>query len=398
MYLKIAFILLLALVNYIVWADRKNIERSGVIFARRTRAGLELLERVSSLPFWRAVYTFAIPVCVLGSLFVLLLFGLNAIYILVTPAAPAGVAPVIPGVRVPGSPIFVPFWYGILALGILMLFHEFSHGIAARTEKIKVRTSGLLLALVIPGAFVEPDQKEFAKARRVSRMRVAAAGSFANFVIAGVSVLLIFALLQNFTAPQGAVVFGVLNGTPAGGIKEVIVVKDVNGEKVSGFDDIQKAIVAIKPKEVVSLAVVELDGEYAAKNQQMNLTAAARKDDPSKGYLGIPKDGVASIEAKALLYAIPFQPIALVQMASPKFFEYKGPVLFWYLVFSLKWIAFMNFAIGIVNLLPVGGLDGGIIMKDVLERLSPRFGSAAFRGLTYLIVVFLLMNIIPYFR
>ncbi len=398
MYLKIAFIFLLALVNYVVWIDRKNIERAGVIFARRTKAGLELLERVSSLPFWRAVYTIAIPVCVLGSLFVLLLFGLNAIYILVTPTAPPGVAPVVPGVRVPGSPIFVPFWYGILALGLLILFHEFSHGIAARTEKIRVRTSGLLLALVIPGAFVEPDQKEFVKARRVSRMRVAAAGSFANFVVAGVSVLLVFALLQNFAVPQGAIVFGVLNGTPAGEIKEVIVVRDINGKKVSGFDDIQNALDGVKPKDIVSFTLVDLDGEYAVKGRQMNLTAAARKDDASKGYLGIPKEGVASIEAKTLLYAIPLQPIALVQMASPKFFEYNGTVLFWYLVFSLKWIAFMNFAIGIVNLLPVGGLDGGIIMKDVLERLSPRFGAIAFRGLAYLIVVFLLMNIIPYFR
>jgi len=398
MYLKIAFIAMLAIINYIVWADRKNIERSGVIFARRTKAGLELLERVSSLPFWRAVYTFAIPVCVLGSLFVLLLFGLNAFYILLTPTAPAGVAPVIPGVRVPGSPIFVPFWYGILALGILMVFHEFSHGIAARTEKIRVRTSGLLLALIIPGAFVEPDQKEFEKARRISRMRVAVAGSFANFVTAGVSIILIFALLQNFTVPQGAVVFGVINGTPASEIKEVIVVKGINGEKVSGFDDINRSVALVKPDDVVSFTIVELDGDYATKDMEINLTAAARKDDPSKGYLGIPKDGVASITAGTVLYALPLQPIALVQMASPKFFEYNGTILFWYLVFSLKWIAFMNFAIGIVNLLPVGGLDGGILMKDVLERISPRFGAKAFQGLTYLIIVFLLMNIIPYFR
>jgi len=216
--------------------------------------------------------------------------------------------------------------------------------------------------------------------------------------IAGVSIILIFALLQNFTVPQGAVVFGVINGTPASEIKEVIVVKGINGEKVSGFDDINRSVALVKPDDVVSFTIVELDGDYATKDMEINLTAAARKDDPSKGYLGIPKDGVASITAGTVLYALPLQPIALVQMASPKFFEYNGTILFWYLVFSLKWIAFMNFAIGIVNLLPVGGLDGGILMKDVLERISPRFGAKAFQGLTYLIIVFLLMNIIPYFR
>lgn len=398
MYAKIAFLLTLGIINYLVWKDRKNIERAGIILVRRTEKGIEFIDRISRLPFWRAIYTLAIPVCILGSLLVFLLFGLNAVYILLTPTAPPGIAPVIPGVRVPGSPIFIPFWYGIVSLGLLMLFHEASHGIAARAEKLKVKSSGLLLALVIPGAFVEPDPREFEKARRISRLRVAAAGSFANFVVSAVSVILIFVLLQNFAVPQGAIIFGVMNGTPASAITEVTVIKEFNGVRVSSFEDIQKEMGNVGPGEKVALTSIELEDDYTTKERLLNLTAAENPDDPSKGYLGIPQNGITSIEARSLLYAIPLQPIALVQMASPKFFEYSGSIGFWQVIFLLKWVAFLNFAIGLVNLLPVGGLDGGLIIRELLSKISPRFGSQAFKGLTYLIVLFLLMNILPYFR
>ena len=154
----------------------------------------------------------------------------------------------------------------------------------------------------------------------------------------------------------------------------------------------------VKPGDVVSFKCIELENDYTTREKILNLTAAQNPEDESKGYLGIPENGIAKIEARPLLYAIPLQPIALIQMASPRFFEYSGSVAFWYAIFLLKWVAFLNFAIGIVNLLPVGGLDGGLIARDLLDKISPRFGKHAFKGLTYLILLFLLMNILPYFR
>jgi len=44
------------------------------------------------------------------------------------PTAPPTLSLVIPGVQIPGSPIFVPFWYGIIALFTVILVHEFGHG------------------------------------------------------------------------------------------------------------------------------------------------------------------------------------------------------------------------------------------------------------------------------
>ena len=399
MYAKILFLLALAAINIIIWRDRKHIERGGVIFARRTKVGLHLLDHVAKIPVWNAIYTFAILVCVLGVLLIFLLIGLNAIYILITPTAPPGIAPVLPGVRIPGSPVFVPFWYGIFALGVLMLVHEFSHGIAARAQNMKVKSTGLLLALVIPGAFVEPDQKEFEKSKKIARMRVAAAGSFANFLTALLCVSVIVLMLQNFATPRGVVVFGVVKDTPAAEkFKEVTVITSINNKSIESFTDIAEAIEKVKPNETIYIKSRSLANQYTAIEEQIPLTTAAHPENSSKAFLGVRSDGVARLHAAPLLYALPIQPLAIVQTVSPKFFEYSGPKIFWQFLFTLKWIAFLNFAIGLVNLMPIGGLDGGLITKDILETISPRFGQSGFKIISFLILFFLLMNLLPYFR
>ena len=53
MYGRIAFLLALVAINYVVWRDRANIERAGVILVRRTEAGLAFLDRVSRIPIWK---------------------------------------------------------------------------------------------------------------------------------------------------------------------------------------------------------------------------------------------------------------------------------------------------------------------------------------------------------
>lgn len=65
----------------------------------------------------------------------------------------------IPGVDIPGSQIYVPFIYGLIGLATVVIIHEFSHGIQSVCEKIPIKSMGLLLFFILPGAFVEPDEK-----------------------------------------------------------------------------------------------------------------------------------------------------------------------------------------------------------------------------------------------
>ena len=98
---------------------------------------------------------------------------------------------VIPGVDIPGSQIYVPFVYGLIGLATVLIVHEFSHGIQAVGEKIPIKSIGLMLFIILPGAFVEPDEDKLKEAKRISRLRVYAAGSIANVTLAVIALILV---------------------------------------------------------------------------------------------------------------------------------------------------------------------------------------------------------------
>ena len=79
---------------------------------------------------------------------------LHASYSLKTLMDAPTVSLVVPGVEVPGSPIFIPLLAGLIAIATVLIVHEFSHGILSRVEKININSIGLLLFAIIPGAFV----------------------------------------------------------------------------------------------------------------------------------------------------------------------------------------------------------------------------------------------------
>ena len=77
------------------------------------------------------------------------------------PAASSGVGLVLP-FKAKGV-FYVPFFYWIISIFVIAVVHEFSHGLIARANNIKVKSSGFaflaLLVPIIPAAFVEPDEK-----------------------------------------------------------------------------------------------------------------------------------------------------------------------------------------------------------------------------------------------
>jgi len=400
-YLKVMFkailgILLFLLFAYCLWKDRKNIERIHVLFVRRTRKGIWILNELAKIPGLRAFYTLGIPVCVLGSILILLTIVLNSIYILQTPGASPGITPIIPGLRIPGSPLFIPFGYGMLALSILLVVHEGSHGIAARVEKIKVKSTGLLMALILPGAFVEPDEKQFEKARPLTRLRIAAAGSFANILTAVIAILLIGLLLWGIPV-RGVMLTAVINGTPAAAAFDgPAIISEVNGVQVSNFMDMYEVLNRTAPNETVAFTIYTEANSTFVEGEK-SITMATHPDDPAKGYAGIPYYGVLEPNIRTILFALPLRPIYVVKAISPPFWKLPRSSLLWIPINILKWTAMLNFAIGIVNLLPVAPLDGGIIVNELAKKVSPRAGKIVATVFALLIVALFLINIMPYF-
>ncbi len=92
----------------------------------------------------------------------------------------------------------MPLGYGLIALVTVIVVHEFAHGILARAEGIRIKSIGVLLLAIIPGAFVEPDEEEVKKANRLSKLRIYAAGSIFNIGFAAIALVINHSIIYLF--------------------------------------------------------------------------------------------------------------------------------------------------------------------------------------------------------
>ncbi|MCJ2512537.1 MAG: peptidase M50, partial [Candidatus Thermoplasmatota archaeon] len=115
----------------------------GIFLMWKTSRGRKALEKIASAKrFWKAYGDFAIVLCVVG-MFVITGFLLWAAVLV--PSIPPGRAPPVEAViGIPGLNPFIPLGYGILALAVAMVVHEFSHGILTYVAKLKVVSLGIL--------------------------------------------------------------------------------------------------------------------------------------------------------------------------------------------------------------------------------------------------------------
>lgn len=271
-----------------------------------------------------------------------------------------GVQLVIPGLT-------IPLWYGLIGLAVVMIVHELSHGIVARAEKLPLKSVGLVLLAVIPGAFVEPDEEELEKAPLRARLRVYGAGSLANVATAFIAVLIINLAISPILQPSGILVSGVLEDGPAYGLlQKGDMITAMDGVQIQKIDEFIDFMNKTKPGQVVTLTVLR-DG----KELSINLKLGAHPEDPEKGYIGIyPAQNVTS-------------KVGLDWLILPLFFAFY-------------WIYVLNIGIGLMNLFPLVPLDGGRMLDDVFKRYLPEGIAKPVRYFTIGVGLFLLaLNIIP---
>lgn len=229
-----------------------------------------------------------------------------------------GVAPIIPGLT-------IPLFAGLVTLAIILVVHEFSHGVLARIAKVKIKQIGLLVFGLIPiGAFVEPDEKQVKKLDMIKQNRIFIAGVAANIFTAMIAFLLLV-WLATYLLPQvfsnAVVISSTVPNSPASGvIPNGVAVHQWNNHTISNISDVQAAGAQDKPFQNVTL--VTNKGTY---------TIMAN----SSGKIGVYLSEAQTLTNTTL---------------------YGQSVYFLYVVLILS-LAF-NFFVGIVNLLPLPGLDG----------------------------------------
>ena len=148
-----------------IYLYRRKFERQGFVFLYRTRIGLKLMDKISRKFRWliKNLGFLGVPISYLGMVIIFgaILYGFYALMFI--PESPPMVAAALPGLPLAGTGYKLPFFQGMIAFFTIIVIHEFCHGVMARSNNIKVKSSGFVMFGPIPGAFVEPDEKEMEK-------------------------------------------------------------------------------------------------------------------------------------------------------------------------------------------------------------------------------------------
>ncbi|MFB6204524.1 MAG: site-2 protease family protein [Candidatus Nanohaloarchaea archaeon] len=381
---RLVFLLaMIAGVGYVLWRDRDKVQRQSILFYRRTQHGVDFIDRVAKrFPrFWNFYGWAAVVLGLLSIPLVAYQLGRSIFRMAATRSTEGGPALIAPGL---GSSAtfqsgisFIPVEYWVASIGVLMVVHEFSHGIVARAQDFEINSVGWVIFGIIPGAFVEPKGEnmlpggESDEARDseitgglwdqgswTSRMKVLAAGSFANYLTA---LLFVLAALFVFTtvSQSAGVTYIAEQGMPAAkaGMDNGTLYA-VDGERVRYASEVSAIGNNLSVGEKVRLWTSE--GNFTVETISVN--------GSESGYIGILMFRESGIRA------------ALVSMVTnshvikPAFSEYSG-FLGWF-ISGLEMIALLNFVVGFFNMLPVKPLDGGQILDTLAERFAPSIRGA----------------------
>lgn len=265
--------------------ERYNISAVGPILMIKTKRGGRLLERLANGArrerFWR-VYANIGTILVLVAMafmFILVIYGTYATFMM--PPEPSKVNEPRNWLLIPGLNEFIPMcaWIGFV---IALVVHELSHAVLSTVEKIKVKSMGLLVALVPIGAFAEPDSEQlFGEKEKKSgeksieangvgetekirkkvatsreRTRILSAGVTSNFCVAFIAFLLFFAILFSVQPVSDNVLyaFDIAGGSPAEslGIESGMFITAVDGSPVLRVEELNTAL-GEKDETVVSV-------------------------------------------------------------------------------------------------------------------------------------------------
>ncbi|HLC39458.1 MAG TPA: site-2 protease family protein [archaeon] len=366
----IAFLILLVILAI---RDRKNIEFKYGVLIRRMHKGKEWIYKVGDAhkTFFSIFGYAALVVGIIASLGSFYLIIQSGYSILANPdQARPGLQPIIPSVpstTICSYALCVPFWYWIIGVLIVLLSHELAHAFVSRAENIKIKSFGLLSLVVLPGAFVEPDERQLKKSSSMTKLKIYAAGSFANILIFALATVISMAIFQTFYIQSGVSYESLVDSSPAmaASLKGVIV--EINDQKIHNTDDFRAVMGNVRPGQFAVIKTTE--GEF-------RFATAASPDKPDQSYIGI---------------ANPFTFFSVTSQAG----VFSGSIEWFYRLFV--WVAFLNIGIGLVNLLPIKPLDGGLVYEEIFKVIFKKNMPSLVNGLSIITFAIILINILgPY--
>ena len=459
----VAFLVLFSLGVFWFLRNRKEeLSREGWIFMWRTQFGVKAIGWFAKKFGWVMGKMKWIIVGVGAFLMGMMIWMLGqtvAIYLLhpeITKLIKAPpIAPLIPYFpKLFGMENYFPpfyFTYFIVALAIVAIAHEFSHGVFMKLFRVKIKSTGLVFLGPILGAFVEEGKSSFHKKGKLKQMTVLGAGVFANVLMALLFYLLyIMFFFSSFTA--SGYIFNSY-GVAAIPIENVTGFEDVNGltkvltddgnyylddglalqlegasneyliayveapavlagmkgaivqaddVKILGLDSLRWFLENKNPGDVVRFVTVfngyNFDvSEDENEIEEYDVMLGEHPDGSGRAYLGVGHNEAA--------------PRGIIQKFLVKFMGFKESSTYYvptwdgdfvyFIYYLLWWVMVINLLVALFNMMPLGMLDGGRFFYLAILGIfgSEKLAKRAYVAVTYLILfMFALMMFFWFIR
>lgn len=411
------FILAIALFLY---RKRHNLKRDGLLYLYRASWGIKLIDRVGK-KYTKTLQVLSYVAVILGYLLMIgifwLIYNIIEIYLLhpeiVSQIKVPPIMPLIPYIDkvVPFLPPFY-FTYWIVILAVVAISHEFSHGIFAAHNKVKIKKTGFgffpFFAPVFLAAFVELDEKVMAKKENFKQRAILAAGTFANIVTAILFVIVLWIFFVGAFHPAGVMFddysYNVVSVASITMINNVSIASPTmdeitpliknasfndiktpqgnyigvkgfsnDGSQVALYDDapairngINGAILEINGVRVTNIN--ELGNELSKYNVGGEITVKAKAKNETKIY--DIKLGENPVKENSPWLGVGFnkQGGGVMSKIFASLSSFKKPNTYyeplfgefsWFVYYLLWWLILISVSVALVNMLPVGIFDGG---------------------------------------
>jgi len=280
----------------------------------------------------------------------------------------------------PGVNPMLPIVYGWIAIVIAIVIHEGAHGIIARNNGFRVKSSGLLFFLIIPiGAFVDVDEEQLKKARARPSVKVMAAGVGGNIILGAVCLICLIAVVGSLTPiVNGVYISEVTQDMPAqaAGLQPKDVLVSVDNVTITSSDDLRSYLENKTAGEMVLVTVRRGDNWDTHYTTTLNLTKTENRTVMGVMIYNLQTEAVLnnynsfSIERLSIYLVPPTLASTYIPYSDTLSQFYTSPLgPSWSVIANLfYWIWFVNFNLAIFNALPIYPLDGGRIFNIALKR------------------------------
>lgn len=398
--------------------EKYGISAFGPILMIRTSRGLNFLEKLAQAKtFWRWLANLGTPAVFIGMVFMFVLIILMDIMLMAAPPPQSELTEPRNVLLLPGVNQFIPLIWGLIGLIVTLIVHEFSHAILSRVEGVKVKSLGVLVALIPIGGFAEPDEEEMMdkdKTNRAQRIRIFSAGVISNFIVAAI-VFGLFMILLGGLASSGVYVSSIFDDYPAqdAGIKPGSVIIKLNDTYTPDMESFQDRMAKTEPGDVVNVYTYNETG--AVNEYTLNLT---KNPDDGNGFMGVTvldvlqtlktmPSQLTTVTGWLRAISMPFMVfggfsgVYMHAFEPTGMWENTGNLLF-YLLNILYWTGWINFYVGLFNCLPAVPLDGGRVFHESFAGiLSRRYGERGeemsmklVRFLAFLIFASILLSVL----